>query len=445
MSRVPNYLDRLQQYGPLECLYDGHSSYTYAELLDETKRWQARLDEWKVAPGSVVGIRSDYSIAAIGLLLALFARRSVAALIPGSGNAAEYLSTASASAFVDLSHGSDYRVQYSKGSGHQLLDQLRAASDGGLVIFTSGSTGHPKAALHSADRFLRKYDKPGRRFRTLALLLFDHVAGIDTLFYTLASGGSLVIARERDPHSIVALIESAAVEVLPASPSFLRLLCTAGRRHEAHLSSLKVITYGAEPMDPATLTWLNTRFPDLQIIQKYGATEFGSPKSRSRGNDSLWLTINDDSVESKVVDGVLWVRSQGAMLGYLNAPSPTDEAGWYCTGDLVELDGQWIRFRGRLADIINVGGEKVAPAEIERTILELDFVQEVAVRGLPHALMGQVVSARVGLVDRTMSEKEAAQCIRQHCRAQLAAHKVPVRIDFAIEAITTARQKVKRT
>lgn len=445
MSRIQYYLDRLQEYGPLQCLYDGDSSYTYAELLDEAKRWQARLDEWMIAPGSVVGIRSDYSIAAIGLLLSLFRRRSVAALIPGSGDPAEYLSTASASAFVDLSRGTDCRMQYWQGSAHPLLDQLRAAGDGGLVIFTSGSTGDPKAALHSAERFLQKYERSGRRFRTLALLLFDHVAGIDTLFYTLASGGSLVVARERDAHTVLALIESAAVEVIPASPSFLRLLCTASRKRDADLSSLKVITYGAEPMDPATLAWLNRRFPDLQIIQKYGATEIGSPKTRSRGNDSLWLTIKDDSVESKVVDGILWVRSQGAMLGYLNASSPADDDGWYCTGDLVELDGEWIRFRGRLADIINVGGEKVTPAEVERAVLELDFVQEVAVRGLSHALMGQVVSARVVLSDRSMSEKEAAQCIRQHCRVRLAAHKVPVKIDFFIEAITTARQKVKRT
>lgn len=444
MSRVQYYLDRLEQYAPLQCLHDGDCSYTYAELLDEIKGWQARLNEWKIKPGNVVGIRSDYSIAAIALLFALFARRSVAVLIPGSGDVTEHLSAACAGAFIDLSSGSDRQMQYRQGSAHRLLEQLRATGDGALVIFTSGSTGHPKAALHSAERFLRKYQKPPRRFRTLALPLFDHMAGLDTLLYTFASGGSLVITRRRDPHSILALIESAAVEVLPASPSFLRLLCTAGYAREHNLSSLRVITYGAELMDPTTLAWLNSQFPHIQIVQKYGTTEMGSPKSYSRGNDSLWLQIREDSIELKVVDRILWIRSESAMLGYLNAPAPTNDDGWYCTGDIVELDGEWIRFCGRAADVINVGGEKVSPAEVERSILELDFVQDVAVSGQPHALMGQVVKARVVLAGQSIRDEEAALRIRHHCRQRLARYKVPVKIDFSDELIVTARQKVKR-
>lgn len=445
MSRIDRYLCQLQHYTRQPCILDGILSYTYADLLEEVRCWESRFDQWHIEPGFVVGIRSDYSIAAVSVLLALLARRSVAALIPSSGDPAEYLSAAGAGTFLDLDGEIDHRMRPCEASEHPLLAQLRATGDGGLIIFTSGSTGQPKAALHSGERFLLKFRKPGRRFRTLAFPLFDHVAGLDTLLYTLASGGSLIFTRRRDPQSIVELIESTAAEVLPTSPSFLRLLRIAGCTNERDLSSLKVITYGADPMDPTTLAWLNERFPHLQIIQKYGATEFGSPKSHSRGNESLWLRIKDDYLESKVIDRVLWIRSAGAMLGYLNAPAPIDNEGWYCTGDLVELDGEWIRFCGRAANTIKVGGEKVAPAEVERSILELDFVRDAIVSGEANALMGQIVKARVVLSDPSISKKDAALIIRQHCRQQLARYKVPVKIEFSDDEITTTRQKIRRT
>jgi len=445
MSRINHYLCKLQEHAPLKCILDGHFSYTYAELLGELERWEARLDRSHIGPGAVVGIRSDYSIGSVAVLLALLARRSVAALIPEGVNADQYLSAANASVLLDLDVGGDHRMQYRKESSHPLLDQLQAAGEGGLIIFTSGSTGQPKAALHSGERFLLKFQKPGRRFRTLAFLLFDHVAGLDTLLYTLASGGTLVLARRRDPQSIVNLIESAAVEVVPASPSFLRLLRISGCADKRDLSSLKVITYGADLMDPVTLTWLNERFPNLQIIQKYGTTEIGSPKSHSRGNSSLWLKIKDDSLESKVVDQILWIRSPGAMLGYLNAASPVDDDGWYCTGDMVELDGEWIRFCGRAANILKVGGEKVSPAEVEQSIRELDFVREVVVTGEANTVMGQIVKAQVILSSQSISQKDAARRIRQHCRQRLTHYKVPVKIYFCETEITTARQKIKRS
>jgi long-chain acyl-CoA synthetase len=197
-------------------------------------------------------------------------------------------------------------------------------------------------------------------------------------------------------------------------------------------------------MDPSTLARLNTRFPNAQFTQKYGTTETGSPRSVSRGNDSLWIKIESDGVETKVVDDVLWIRSEGTILGYLNAPTPIDEQGWYCTGDLVSVDGEWIKFRGRTADIINVGGEKVAPPEIEQSILELDFVRDALVTGEPHALMGQVVTARVALSTDALDPKDAAKLIRSHCRQSLAPYKVPVRIEIVANVFTSDRQKAQR-
>jgi long-chain acyl-CoA synthetase len=443
MNRFAQLMESLRGYQEGVCAEDGPAAYTYGQLLDEVARWQQRLDDDAITAPCVVGLRADYSLSATAALLALLSRRISVALIPGMRDAAGYIADSCANFILDVHPSGVYECRCVTGThSSQLLDRLHAGGESGIVIFTSGSTGRPKAALHSVERFLHKFRRPGRRMRTLAFLLFDHVAGLDTLFYTLSSGGTIIFTRRRDPHSILRLIEEHRVEVLPASPSFLRLLCAVDGG-ERDLSSLKIITYGSEPMDPTTLQRLNARFRNVQISQKYGTTETGSPRTASRANDSLWVKIKSDDVETKVVNGVLWIRSEGTILGYLNAPSPLDDEGWYCTGDLVEVDGEWIRFRGRTADTIKVGGEKVAPAEVEQAIMELDMVREAVAFSDPHPLMGCVVGVRVALT-RNMDAREAAKVIRAHCRRRLASFAVPLRVEIVQEGLVTERQKAQR-
>jgi long-chain acyl-CoA synthetase len=444
-DRISQLIDRLVGYADLYCLDGDDGRHTFKELLDEMEAWRARLRQAQIDAGTVVGLRADYSLGSIGLLLALFSHGAIAALIPRDGDASVYLRDARAAALIDMTDSGQPHIERLKvPEQHPLLQQLRSQRQGGIVIFTSGSTGKPKAALQSLERFLHKFGKPGRRFSTLGFLMFDHVAGLDTLFYTLTSGGTLVVTRRRDPASICALIARAHVQVLPASPSFLRLLCLAGELESYDLSSLRIITYGAEPMDSQTLRHLNEIFAGIQIIQKYGTTETGSPKSVSRGNDSLWMRLKADDVETRIVDGVLWLRSEGTILGYLNGPSPVDSDGWYCTGDEVDVDGEWIRFRGRASDAISVGGEKVAPAEVEQVILALDFVHGAVVCGEKHPLLGQVVTAKISLKDE-MDPQRAVKRVRTHCRERLAPYKVPVKLRVVTGPLTNQRQKAVRT
>jgi acyl-coenzyme A synthetase/AMP-(fatty) acid ligase len=444
MKRLQQFLETLKAYSPRPCLDGKGGSHTYLQLFEESDRWQSQLDQLNVEAGTVVGLRADYSLATVAVLLALLSRHAIVALIPRDRADVQYLADACATGFLDLRLDGQYSWHtISRSTMHPLLDSLRDTGDGGVVLFTSGSTGRPKAALQSTERFLYKYSKPGRQLRTLAFLRFDHIAGLDTLFYTLVSGGTLILTLHRDPRSILVLIESHEVEVLPTSPSFLRLLCATKAAGKHNLSSLKIITYGSEPMDPSTLARLNTLFPDIRISQKYGTTETGSPRTISRGNNSLWLKL-DGGTKIKIIDGVLWMQSESTILGYLNAPSPVDDEGWYCTGDQVEVEGEWMRFRGRTSDTISVGGEKVAPVEVEQSILELDFVRDVVVAGEADPLLGQVVTARVSLDTTKIAQKEAATRIWKHCRQRLASYKAPVKIHFSSEGFSNDRHKAQR-
>jgi len=263
------------------------------------------------------------------------------------------------------------------------------------------------------------------------------------LLYTLAAGGALVVASDRAPGPICALIEAAEVQVLSTSPSFLRLLWASGAADGRNLSSLAVITYGSEPMDAGTLRRINELFPAARVSQKYGTTETGAPRTVSRSNDSLWVQIGGDGVETQIRDGILWIRSEGTFLGYLNAPTPFDGEGWYCTGDLVEQDGEWLRILGREGDTINVGGEKVSPVEVEQVILELDEIVAVAVSGRANPLLGQIVTARVSLRPG-IDEAKVEALVRRHCRSRLPRHKVPVTVDIATGPLSTDRQKILR-
>jgi acyl-CoA synthetase (AMP-forming)/AMP-acid ligase II len=173
-------------------------------------------------------------------------------------------------------------------------------------------------------------------------------------------------------------------------------------------------------------------------------SEVGVLRSKSRDDGSLWVSIGGHGFKTKVVDGILWIKSDYAMVGYLNAPSLFDADGWFNTQDLVEVDGEWLRILGRDSDLINVAGQKVYPAEVEQMILDLDNIRDVAVYGEPHALLGQVVVARVATI-----EPEAVASLKQRIRTsgarQLAAFKLPTKVVLADESdLYSPRLKKRR-
>lgn len=439
-------LDRLSQWSAEPALIWSARTLTYGELLAGVQTWLTGFDGLGVVPGSVVLVEATFSPTACALLLALLERGAIAVPVTASQRVhrEEFERISEAQLTIVIADDDSFTVtRHDRAPTHALTKKLQARGHAGLVIFSSGSSGVAKAVLHDFEALLEKFRKARQKKTVLTFLLFDHIGGIDTLMNALSNGGTIVTTPSRDPDVVCALVAKHRVHTLPTSPTFLNLLLLseAWKRHD--LSSLQVIAYGTEPMPLATLQRLNEVLPNTKCVQTYGLSELGVLRSKSRPDGSLWLAFSHEGFETQVREGVLWVRTPAAMLGYLNAPDLFDAEGWLNTQDAVEVDGEWLRVLGRVSDLINVGGQKVYPAEVEAVVMQCPNVADVAVYGEKSPLTGQFVAARVNLVAPEPLDAFKKR-LKTFCRDKLAPFKIPVRIELTDEQQFSARFKKMR-
>jgi long-chain acyl-CoA synthetase len=408
--------------------HEGETSYR--TLLDRVAVWDQYLEASELS-GRVLSIEADYGVESIALFLSAMKARNIIIPVCSATRAHldEFLEIGETECRIVLNTDGAEAISTGRVATHEHYQQLRRAGAAGLVLFSSGSTGASKAAVHDLDPLLEKFSVPRRSYRTLVFLQLDHIGGINTLLYTLANTGTVVVAEGRMPRHVCEAIARHRVDLLPTSPTFLNLLLLSEEWQRHDLSSLQVITYGTEPMPQSTLQRVHAAFPNVRLQQTYGLSELGILRSQSRGSDSLWVRVGGEGYETKVINNRLWIRARSAMLGYLNAPSPFDADGFFDTNDLVEVDGEWLRILGRQSDIINVGGSKVFPMEVENVLMQMDNVQDASVRGEPNALTGQAVVVSVRLAQ---DEDPAAfkTRMRLFCRTQLEPYKIPVKVEF---------------
>jgi acyl-CoA synthetase (AMP-forming)/AMP-acid ligase II len=260
------------------------------------------------------------------------------------------------------------------------------------------------------------------------------------MLYVLSNGGCLITVRDHSPDAVLRAVERHRVQLLPTTPTFLNLIVISEAHNRYDLSSLQSITYGTEPMPETTLARIRHLLPKVKLTQTYGMSELGILRSKSRSSDSLWVKIGGEGFETRVVEGILHVKAKSAMLGYLNAPSLSTDDGWINTGDRVDVDGDYVRFLGRESEIINVGGEKVFPAEVENVIQELENVADVTIYGEDNAITGQIVCARITL-QREENRQAFISRLKQLCQRRLARYKIPVRVQIVDQLQHSARFK----
>ena len=437
-------LDRMAEADTRPALAVGGDVYTYRDLLERVNEWSRRLRDRTIF-GRVVSIEGEYGFETVAALIA--AARFGNTLVPLSDACAAHHDK-----FRDIAEV-EYRIRPADGdaaiswtgrdASHEFYVRLRQKAVPGLVLFSSGSTGRQKAAVHDLDGLLKKFQVRRHCYRTLVFLQLDHIGGINTLFYTIANGGMVVVADGRMPREVCGAIARRRVELLPTSPTFLNLLLLSEEHTRHDLSSLKLITYGTEPMPQITLERVGAAFPGVKLLQTYGLSELGILRSQSRDDGSLWMRVGGEGFETKIVNHRLFIRAQSAMLGYLNAPSPFDADGFFDTGDLAEVDGEWIRIVGRHTEVINVGGNKVLPVEVENVLLAMENVADVEVHGEPSPIMGRIVVATVRLAQ---PEDPAAfkTRMRLFCQGRLPDYKMPARVRFS-DGLHSARFKKVRS
>ena len=376
-----------------------------------------------IKSGDVVAVVGDFDARNIRLLLELIERKAI--VVPLTQDTRQFHERFFEAAGVDVVvEGEDVKRLRMEKWNHDLLENLRRKDSPGLVLFTSGTTGFPKAILHDFDVFLKRYRTPRTALRTLNFLLFDHIGGLNTLFHTLFNRGCVVVPRDRTIEAVTKDVEEYGVELLPTTPTFLRMLLLNGLVECLHKTRLRIVTYGTEMMDQMTLETLCRELPNLDFRQTYGMSELGILRVTSKSRESLWMRVGGEGVETRVVQGTLWIRARDRMLGYLNADPPFVN-GWYDTGDLVERDGDYLRIVGRSREVINVGGLKVLPGEIESCALQHPDVLWAKAVGKPNPLTGQHIEVRCQPKDGVELDRRD---LRRFFQKRLPDHMRPHRI-----------------
>ena len=421
-------------------------SFNYKWLLDQVISWQEKIKKEEIESGTIIILEADFSPNALALLLVLIEMGYIIVPLTSSieSQKPEFIEIAEGEVLFKINENDQLTIsRFSRSATNRFYKELRDKKHPGLVLFSSGSTGKSKASLSDFSDILSKFTVPRHSLRSIAFLLFDHIGGINTLLYTLSNAGCIVTVTDRTPEEVLSAIEKYQVELLPTSPTFINLILLSEAYKRFSMNSLKTITYGTEPMGESTLKRLHELFPKIQLKQTYGLSELGILRSKSKGPDSLWVKVGGEGFETRVVDGLLEVKAKSAMLGYLNAPNPFTEDGWFKTGDSVLVDGEYLKILGRESEIINVGGEKVYPMEVESVIQEFDNVAEVTVFGKKNAITGNMVCAKIRLLQE-QDHKQFSIALKKYCRDKLQTFKIPVKVEFDDQKQHSKRFKKSR-
>jgi long-chain acyl-CoA synthetase len=437
------FIQKMQGNPGNPAILSSNFSVNCGALLLLTDKYTSWLQAQNIAPGAVVSFDGDYSPDALALFLALAKNRNI--MVPLSKdsqhNFTEFREIASTQYDISLTENQAVLTQTGRPASNEIYAHLRDKEAPGLVLFSSGSTGKSKAIVQDLNKLMSKFMTPRKALKMLIFLQLDHIGGVNSMLYSLANGGAVIVADDRTPDAVCQAIQTYQGEVLPTSPTFLNLLLLSKAYEHYDLSSLTLITYGTEPMQTSTLERLHTIFPNSTLQQTYGLSEVGILRSKSKSSGSLWMKVGGKEFTTKIVNDTLWVKSDSAMLGYLNAPSPFDDEGFLDTGDLVEQDGDWIRILGRKSEIINVGGLKVFPAEVESLLLNIENVADVVVFGGAHPITGNIVCAKFKLTDPE-SRREFKAKMLTYCKGKLQSYKIPSKVEITQE--NTYNERFKR-
>ena len=322
-------------------------------------------------------------------------------------------------------------------------------------MFTSGTTGAPKMVIHTLQGLTGAIRPRAAGASPIVWGTFYDIrryGGLQILLRALTAGSSMILSDAHEPVTRhLDRLGALGVTHLSGTPSHWRRLLMTG---EARRIAPGYVRLSGEIADQAVLDSLKAAFPAAAIGHAYASTEAGVGFEVDDGLEGFpehFVGRAGGPVEMKVEDGSLRIRSPRAALGYAGeaAPALADADGFVDTGDMVELkDGRW-RFCGRRNGVINVGGLKVHPEEVEAVINRHPAVRASLVRARKSPITGALVAADVALADPAAAEAPEAQAalrasILAACRAALPLHKAPASVRFVPGLAVTAGGKLDR-
>jgi acyl-coenzyme A synthetase/AMP-(fatty) acid ligase len=304
------------------------------------------------------------------------------------------------------------------------------------ILLTSGTTGTPKLVQHtlksltSAFRGTTMY--PGTKWGTF----YDirRYGGLQILLRSAIGGASLVLSNPQETSAaFLQRLASANVTHVSGTPSHWRKALMSG---SSGLIKPRYVRLSGEIADQPILDHLRAAYPEAMIGHAFASTEAGVAFEVNDGRAGCPIavcTASDANRELKIVDGTLRIRSDGSAVRYVNegAPPLHDPDGFVDTGDRMELREGRYHFMGRTGGVINVGGLKVFPEEVESVLNAHPRVRMSLVKARRSPITGAIVTADIVLADAAGNSGDVADPtgdIIEYCRSTLPPHKVPVQL-----------------
>ena len=488
MSTVRGLWDAAETAGGERCALAGAERLTYSGLGDRIRSTAADLASgWEVRPGDVdallapnetafvVGYFAVQEVGAVALpldarltddeLATILAHSGAVGLLaaPGlSARASRLCATAGPCLPLRLlAHPSAAPAVSSRRSRPS-----RPPSAVAELLYTSGTTAAPKGVLRSHENVLAAVRNARIAFGytsddTIAIAMpLSHSSALTSqLLPVLQAGGRVVLLPRFDPEEMIETIAAERVTCVRLVPAMIRLLLAHAGFDAAALPSLRLIMNSSAPVDADTYRELKRRFAGISVLNSYGLTEASTctvlpdalalTHSGSVGApvDGVRLGVRgDDGAElGPGEEGEIWVAGAHVSIGYHRDEAATAAArsgDWLRTGDLGRIDSDGMLFlNGRRDDLINCGGRKVVPEEVERCVSQAPGVREAACTAMPHRVLGQVVHAFVvpdgsGLFD--------PRAVVRHCAGALPSHMVPFQVTAVSELPRNAVGKLVR-
>lgn len=491
MERLATRVARIARTTPQRiALIDGERNIDYATFWQQASGFAHHLHHAGVRPGDRVALVLPNRIEAAVALYGIWLAGGVAAPLNAQARSRDFLPWLRHAGARLVVHEAGHRdmeqtlAQWNDGTAPSaiMLDagaalpmadgsadwpEIEADDTLAQLLYTSGTTGEPKgvmlshANLSANTSAVIAYLELAQDDVIVSVLPFYYAYGASVLHTHLACGARIVLGPGMVfPIQVLDALQQHRATGFSGVPSTYVLLMDMLERGGHDLSSLRYLTQAGGAMPPAVADRVHGLLPDARLFLMYGQTEATSriswlpPERRAdkRGSvgipvqETRWAIFREDGRPAPTgEEGEVCVQGPGIMLGYWNNAEATAAIlrdGWLRTGDLGHVDEEGYLFlQGRRSDMIKTGAHRVHPTDVEEVIAELPGIREVAVVGVDDATLGQVIKAYV-VADELPPRAEDR--IKAHCRARLAAYKIPRHITFVDTLPRTASGKVRR-